>query len=41
MLDIKIMKNTAQKIIIWETEKGEYPEMSLSGLQDFCEGRET
>jgi hypothetical protein len=32
---------TAQKIIIWKKETGEYPKMSLSGLRDFCEGRES
>jgi hypothetical protein len=32
---------TAQKIIIWEKETGEYPEMSLSCLWDFCEEGET
>jgi hypothetical protein len=32
---------TAQKIIIWKKETGEYPKMGLSGLRDFCEGRES
>jgi hypothetical protein len=32
---------TAQKIIIWEKETGEYPKMGLSGLRNFCERRVT
>ena len=37
----KISCITAQKIIIWEKESGEYPKIEPVSLRDFCEGKKT